>query len=101
MVAMSTGVRMSDAMLCPEDNFPARDAGLTDNLARPTMLRSLVRGGLADRALRDREGPVGDRHARVHRDLQQDLADLLRREAVAQRGLDVHGQLGLVLHGGQ
>src|SRR5580700_9526216 len=56
---------------------------------------------LADRAVRDGEGAVRHRDAGVQADLEQHLADLILGQAVAQRGLGVHGQLVLVLQGGE
>ena len=50
---------------------------------------------LVQHFLRDREGAVGRRGAAVDRGLQQHLLDLVGREAVAQRGAHVHGELAL------
>src|SRR3954447_21596332 len=56
--------------------------------------RTSVRLGLvAQHLVGDGEGRVGRRHARVDRDVDQHLADLLGREAVAQGAAHVHGQL--------
>src|SRR3984957_17674259 len=56
---------------------------------------------LVDRAAGDCEGAIGHRDARVQAYLEQHLADLLLGEAVAERRLGVHGQLILMLQGGQ
>jgi hypothetical protein len=49
--------------------------------------------GLGEHALGDGEGRVGRRHPGVDRSVQQDLADLVGRQPVAQRGAHVHGDL--------
>src|SRR5204863_4152445 len=59
--------------------------------ARPSRReRSLVEDPLGDRERR-----VGGWHAGVHGRMQQYLADLLRRDAVAQRGAHVQLELAL------
>src|SRR5580693_10337322 len=65
------------------------------------LLGLLLRAVLVDRAVGDGEGAVRDRDARVQADLEQHLADLVGGHAVAQGGLGVHGQLALVLQGGE
>src|SRR6266487_1732124 len=56
---------------------------------------------VAEQAGRDRERAVGRRHARVHRDLEQDLGYLLGRQAVPPRGPDVHGKFLLLAKDGK
>src|SRR5271170_771124 len=65
------------------------------------LLWLLLGAVLVDRAARDGEGPIGHRDAGVQADLEQHLADLVLGEAVAEGGLRVHGQLILVLQGGE
>src|SRR5580698_9269056 len=65
------------------------------------LLRLLLGVVLVDRAVRHGEGAVRHRHARVQPDLEQHLADLVGGQPVAEGGLGVHGQLILVLQGGE
>src|ERR1019366_390600 len=54
-------------------------------------------GGLVEGSLRNGERAVRDGNAGVRTRVQEDLANLLRREAVTNGGDDVHRQLVLVM----
>src|SRR5690349_20617542 len=56
---------------------------------------------VGQRRLGDLEGGVGGGYPRVHGGVQQDLGDLVRAQAVAAGGADVHRQLVVALQGGE